>query len=164
MKEQNKISQPFSMAEEQESYANQGKLIALGTVVKAASDKVWVETERNTGCQGCSSESGCGTSALAKLFSPKSNSLLVLSNTLGVKMGDRILLSIEESDLFKHSMMAYGLPLFAMIGLAWVGLGLTKSDLVSIVLGFLGLGFGWWFAKRFYHPQTPKLEKVIQVK
>ena len=162
MKNQNQIIQPFSFDAESADYASHGKLVAMGTVVDAKEGKVWVVTERNTGCSGCSAESGCGTSALAKLFSPNNKAPLMLDNDLGVGVGDRVLLSIVESDLFKHSMMAYGLPLFSMIVLAWIGLAATQEDVFSILGGVVGLGLGWWFAKRYYRPHLPKLEKIIQ--
>lgn len=163
MKNQNQIMEAFSFDNESAFYASQGKLVAVGTVIDEKEGNVWVLTERNTGCSGCSAESGCGTSALAKLFSPNNKAPLKLNNDLGVKVGDRVLLSIVESDLFKHSMMAYGLPLFSMIVLAWIGLMATQNDGVSILGGIVGLGLGWWFAKHYYQPHLPKMEKVIQV-
>ncbi|WP_024850771.1 SoxR reducing system RseC family protein [Hydrogenovibrio kuenenii] len=162
MEDQNRILSPFSLEAEKENYASQGKLVALGTVVEQQEEKIWVVTEQDAGCKGCATESGCGTSALAKLFSPNKNAPLLMLNDLGVKKGDLVLLSIDESDLFKHSMMAYGLPLFLMIGLASVGLAVTQSDQFSILFGFFGLGLGWWSARHFYHPKQPKLERVIQ--
>lgn len=154
-----KLSGGFSLDAEAEVYAAQGKLVAVGNVVRVVGDTAWVQAERNSGCHGCSAESGCGTSALAKLFSPNAGSPIKMSNALGTKPGDKVLLSIVESDLFKHSLMAYGLPLFLMFLLAGIGQGILQSDGIAILMGFTGLALGWWLTRFWYRPVLPKMEK-----
>lgn len=142
-------------------YAQQGKVVAKGRVASLDGNEALIVTERNSGCAGCGSQSGCGTATLSKLFSPRNARPLKVANTLGAKVGDEVLLSIMESHLFKHSLMAYGLPLIGLIVLAWLGLAVTGSDGVSILGGLLGLLGGWWLTARLYRPALPVLEKIF---
>lgn len=142
-------------------FAQQGKVVAKGWVESVEGDQAFIMTERNSGCAGCRSQGGCGTATLSKLFSPRNTRPLKVENSLGAKVGDEVLLSIMESHLFKHSLMAYGLPLIGLIVLAWLGLSLTESDGVSILAGLFGLGGGWWLTGVLYHPALPVLEKIF---
>jgi len=139
------------------------KLQAIGRVIKANEDWVEVLTQTETGCSGCSASSGCGTASLSKLFSPENKAPLRLANTLNVQEGDRVLLSMDESDLIKHSFMAYGLPLLGLFLIAALGSVLfSKNDIGSIAGGFIGLGLGWWLTRTFYHPAQPQLEQIME--
>ena len=75
----------------------QGKVVAL------QNDWVWVETERKTACGQCSVSKGCGTSVLANVFGKKANSIAVMK-TLPVKIGDEVIIGIEENSLVKGSL------------------------------------------------------------
>lgn len=148
--------------------SDSGKLIAKGRVVSANAQWIEVLTQKDGGCSGCSSSSGCGTGTLSKLFSPESSTPLRIANTLNAKEGDEVILSMVESDLIKHSFMAYGLPLLGLFMMAALGQGLffkdTQSDLPSIFGGFIGLGLGWWVTRKIYHPTQPKLEQIMMEK
>ena len=62
---------------------HQGRYLKeVGTVAKVEGDYVYVLTQRSTGCSGCSSESGCGTSALSKLFSRENNTPIKVNRTV----------------------------------------------------------------------------------
>lgn len=144
---------------------NAAELEAIGKVVKADESFIWVKTQRQSGCSGCQSEKGCGTSTLAKLFAPESSSPLKIVNTLNVKEGQQVLLSLNESDLIKHSFMAYGLPLLGLFVGAFI-LQLVLKDAVSsdwpaILGGFLGLFAGWGVTHWIYKPVQPTLKSII---
>lgn len=139
-------------------------LEATGEVVGLSGARIQVQTERQGGCTSCGANKTCGTSALAQLFSPNTP-LLEVENTLDAKLGDKVVLTLDESDLIKHSLMAYGIPLlimFIVAGLAQVFLaGWFGSDLPVVIAGFLGLGAGWWMTKTCYQPVLPTLTKII---
>ncbi len=146
-------------------------LLSQGVVVDQQGDFVWVKTQRQSACGGCQSESGCGTSALAKLFSNTGSAPIKVENTLQAKVDDQVLLKLDESRLVLHAFMAYGLPLLGLFILAillkWAGLTLLsieteQAELLSIVGGIAGLFLGWAFTRRFYKPTMPTLEKIIQ--
>lgn len=132
-----------------------------GKVIAVKGNQLMVEPQVQSGCAGCSAQSGCGTSALAKLFGPRRRQPLQLENTVNAGLNDIVLLSLKKSDLIKHSMMAYGLPLASLMGLSALALVLTGLDWLSAVAGFVGLLIGWYWVKRFYNPMCPKLDKVL---
>lgn len=143
-----------------------------GVVVAVEGDEVLIETKRSTGCSGCASESGCGTSALAKLFTNTAKAPIRVKKSLECQVGDSVELTLDESRLLQHSFMAYGLPL---IGLFILAISFSKialnillwspglADVAAILGGFVGLYWGWWFTRKLYKPVMPVLSKVITV-
>lgn len=121
-----------------------------GKVVAIEDDWIWVQTERKTVCGQCAANKGCGTSVLAKVFGKKSASIAVLK-TQSVKIGDDVVIGIEENSLVKGSMLIYALPLllFIVFGLlgevvsAQVLLSNTDGLTVIFALGGLAVGFFW---------------------
>lgn len=142
-----------------------------GTVVEVDSLFAYVVTTRSTGCGGCSSASGCGTSSLAKLFSGKSGAPIKVLKILPCKVGDEVELWLDESRLLKHSFMAYGLPLIGMFLVAiavqemavgmW-GLAESSAEIFAVLGALLGLFAGWKITKRFYQPELPIIGKILK--
>lgn len=154
---------------ETESTSDVGELLAQGRVEKVEDGMAYVSTQRETGCSGCQTQKSCGTSVLAQLFSPKSTAPIQVINTLEAKEGDEVILSMDESQLIKHSLMGYGLPLLGL----FIGAILFKAviasffqmpleDGVAIVGGVVGLLLGWGITKKYYRPQLPVLKQIVQ--
>lgn len=146
-------------------------LLSQGLVVGQEDGFVLVQTQRQSACGGCQSESGCGTSALAKLFSNTGSAPIKVENTLNAAVNDQVLLKLDESRLVLHAFMAYGLPLIGLflfaVLLKWAGQSLLgmqagQAELLSILGGLFGLLLGWFVTKRFYKPTLPTLEKIIK--
>lgn len=145
----------------EKEYSEQGKIISVGLVLSVEGDYILVQAESASGCAGCGSKGGCGTASLSILFAPSVARALQVENSLNAKVGDNVLLSMVESELLKHSMMAYGFPLILLMFGAWLGLIFFDSDILSAVLGFGFLLSGWLFTKLVYKPILPKLEKIF---
>lgn len=141
------------------------ELVSLGRVVKTEPGFAYVLTQRDSGCSGCQSEKGCGTSTLAKLFAPESKAPLKIQDEIGVKTGDQVVLTLDESHLIKHSFMAYGLPLLGMFVFAGLFQVLLfpgiQNDLPAVLGAIIGLAGGWWFTQRVYKPVQPSLKEVV---
>lgn len=146
-------------------------LLSEGQVVGIEGQFALVQTQRQSACGGCQSSSSCGTSALAKLFSNSSSAPMRVENRLNAKLGDQVLLKLDESRLVLHAFMAYGLPLIGLflsaILLKWAGLTLLnftegQAELLSILGGVAGMFAGWSFTRRFYKPTMPLLEQVLR--
>ncbi|ANB02894.1 SoxR reducing system RseC family protein [Ectothiorhodospira sp. BSL-9] len=103
----------------------------------------WVDTQRKTACGSCAVSSGCGTSVIAKLFSAKRTQVRVI-DPLGVKLGEEVMVGIEESALVRGSLAVYILPLITMLlaALAAQGLWSGAGELPVVFAGLLGLGGG----------------------
>jgi len=148
----------------------QALLTETGLVVAVDDDFAYVKTQRTTGCGGCASESGCGTSALSKLFVRENKAPIKVHKSHECNVGDTVELTLDESRLLKHSFMAYGLPLMGLFLFAMVssfiteGLGYEASmvELVSVVAGFAGLLLGWKYTQLTYKPVLPELGQVLK--
>ena len=137
-----------------------------GIVSSIEGDFAYVDIQRQSGCSGCASSSGCGTSALATLFTKTSQSAIKVRNRLNVQVGDHVILTLDESRLIKHSFMAYGVPLiglflfsvlFSTLSVRVLDFSEAAADIAAIMGGFLGAASGWWLTHSVYQPVLPEI-------
>lgn len=120
---------------------------AQGQIVKIDGDFVWVETEIKSGCNQCSAKSGCGTGILSGILGRRRPQLRV-TNSLGAKVGEAVVVAVDESGVVTGSLLLYLLPLFMMICGAVIGDLLSgEGEGWAIILAALGLVSGFWVAK-----------------
>lgn len=119
-------------------------------IVNVKHDIAWVETQRKTSCGSCQARKSCGTSVLQKVMGNKRN-ILQVNNPNHFKIGDEVILGLQETALVKGSLLLYITPLFAMFGLAMFGyllfqfVGLEYTEGFSILFSLGGLGVGFWY-------------------
>ncbi len=120
-------------------------------VVKIEHGVAYVQAERKSNCSSCS-ESSCGTSVLANFFGQKTP-LYRACNEIGAKVGDRVVVGMEESALFKGTLLLYLLPLLLLFVGAATGNALADSadvkDGYSVAGAFIGLVAGFLGLKLF---------------
>ena len=102
-----------------------------------------IVAERHSACGSCNAKSGCGTSLLANWL-PSRRLLFYLPNDVDAKVGDTVIIGLEEGRLQKGSLLLYALPLSGLLLGAIFGerifLALTwSSELGSVLFGLLGL-------------------------
>lgn len=118
-------------------------------VVKIEHDVAYVQAERKSSCSGCS-ESSCGTSVLANFFGQRTP-LYRASNEVGAKVGDRVVVGMDESALFKGTLLLYLFPLLLLFAGAVAGSALAVSaevkDGYSAAGAFIGLAAGFFGLK-----------------
>lgn len=114
-------------------------------VVKIEHAVAYVQAERKSSCSGCS-ESSCGTSVLANFFGQKAP-LYRASNEVGAKVGDRVVVGMNESALFKGTLLLYLFPLLLLFVGAVAGSALAVTaevkDGYSVAGAFIGLVVGF---------------------
>ena len=112
-------------------------------VIYEEGDQVSVEIMRTKPCGLCGQTQGCGNSIWGKIFSHKRNKLSI-KNNVGAKVGDRVMLTIEESYLLWSSLLLYGLPLlFLFMGMVFMDTMVQKNnDLLVLVGGIFGMLVG----------------------
>jgi sigma-E factor negative regulatory protein RseC len=120
-------------------------------VVKTDQQFAWVETQRQSTCGSCSVNKGCGTSVLQKVLGQKRTRLKV-PNQSNYRVGDTVVLGLQENALLKGSLLMYGLPLVFMFGFALLGAAIfflydwsysepakIGFSLTGLVLGFIAI-------------------------
>ncbi|MDH3355415.1 MAG: SoxR reducing system RseC family protein [Chromatiales bacterium] len=118
---------------------------AQGHVVKVGEKTVWVETQIKSGCNHCSAKSGCGTGILSSVLGKRRPQVQV-ENSLDVKLGESVIVAVEEEGIVAGSLLLYLLPLFMMMVLAAVGDALSGEGW-AIILAMLGLVSGLLIAR-----------------
>lgn len=109
-----------------------------GVVVAVAADGVWIETQRQSGCQFCSSRGGCGVGIMQKALNRRQHRVRVHTD-LPVKVGDHVQLLLPAAALVQASVLMYLLPLLGLIVGAMIGQSLLATDAGAIggaVVGF----------------------------
>lgn len=110
----------------------------IGVITAVDDDHIWVETQIKTTCGGCQLNNDCGTGALAKAFTPKSEQL-VLRCQQAAKVGQLVKLGIPENNLLRASAMVYMFPLMVMIAAASLSQWLLPMFDITSELGVIGL-------------------------
>ncbi len=128
----------------------------IAQVVAVDGDTVLCQTQRRSSCHSCSVKQGCGTSVLSKVVGQRSSQIRI-RNTLNAKVGDEVVLGIEENALVQGSLLMYTLPLLVMIASAllaqlWLESQGVSSELPVMLAALVGLilalfGVRYWMQK-----------------
>jgi len=136
-----------------------------GTITKIIEDKAQVLVRRSEMCDCCGSKSVCHTLGGGKNMEAEA------FNTVGGKVGDRVLLRIESKTIWKISLIFYIIPVVALVLGALLGMNIgnkTNSDpeLFSALFAILATGLSFFIIKllakrlnknRDYFPEIVKI-------
>ncbi|MFI3218294.1 MAG: SoxR reducing system RseC family protein [Methylococcales bacterium] len=89
-------------------------------VVKIDNGQVWVVGTQNNACAGCAQKAGCSSNALDSVLKKKP---ILVDSELALKMGDTVVVVIEEGELLRAAFFMYLLPVCAL----FIGAGITDS-------------------------------------
>ena len=124
-----------------------------GRIAAIEPDCLWVETIRQTTCNSCSAQKGCGHGILGKIGSGKSHYVRVLlgdSSAEEFVVDDDIDIVIPESSLVAGAMVVYLVPIITMLAAAITVSQWQSGDFwvfSGSVVGFIaGLGLVRWHA------------------
>ena len=93
-----------------------------GTIVSKNKDSLMVETIKQTTCDSCSAQKGCGHTALTKMTGTK-NEIRVLPGDFCVdklRLGQSVTIGIPEHIVVKGSLVVYLVPIIGAIAGAWM--------------------------------------------
>ena len=107
----------------------------------------WVASVRKSACGNCAASSGCGTSVMAKLFGERVNRFQV-ADAVGVQVGERVVIGIADGTVTRASLVAYLLPLLALMLVAFLAQSAGVGEGLSALLGILGLCASLWITGR----------------
>ena len=134
-------------------------------VVSVYENKALLKATKQTSCSGCKSEQSCSTGLVANALTSDCVQFEV-ENTLNVKVGDQVVVSVPEQAVNKAALVTYLIPLLFMILAAIASdLGNVSDSLVAI-FSFCGLGLGVLLAKFLsnylnFNQFTPKLIALL---
>lgn len=109
-----------------------------GLVISVSGSEALVQTQRSEACHHCGARGACDAMGGSKSVE------FMVNNAVQARSGDRVELALPESTVLKASIIAYAIPLAAMLVGAILGQFLAgplgwKPDSASIVLGGIGL-------------------------
>ena len=130
------------------------------------SDSIAVlEIERKTACGLCGKTRGCGNSIWGKLFAHQSTAFKA-QNPIKAKVGDSVVVGINERALLKSALLLYIAPLVTMmIGailmneLMHNNAGAILGALIGLMLGFVWVK-GHTTASRYFLEQQPVILRL----
>jgi len=133
-------------------------------VIKASKERVTLEVVRTKPCGLCGQVRGCGNSIWGKIFSHQSGHIET-RNDLNAKLGDIVILGIDETLMLKSSLMLYGVPLLLM----FLGMLLANSfakemvELYTLIGAVTGLFLGIVMIKRFINEKMQMFYNEAQL-
>ena len=115
-----------------------------------------------SGCHtgGCGAGGlGCQTNAFARLLKRAPALKLKLNLAESVNVGDALLLSLSQGALIKLSLMAYGVPLLALLVGMILGQGVAE-DIGALVFGGGALLSSWYLVGKLNMSCTPNVHDI----
>ena len=128
-------------------------------VIDVNEQQVLLETQRQSACQSCSVKSGCGTSTLSKVVGNRSSQFAV-DKTLDVKMGDTVVVAIDENALVQGSLLIYLFPLIFMMMFGILVEHFFANELITIMSVVTGFVFAMILVRKVM--SNSGLKKSIQ--
>lgn len=112
-------------------------------VVRTMPGFAWVVRDIFPLCAACKGQAQCQSIAFTRLFCRK-NAAFQVRDPFSVKIGERVIISIEEKNLLTSALKAYGMPLLLLIIGAITGksIGLEYTAVLGGVFG-LGIAMLW---------------------
>lgn len=141
-----------------------------GVVVAVEQDAAWVETRRKAVCDTCAVNKGCGTAVLSKALGNKRSCVKVLNDRPTLRVGDEVVIGLQEQALVRGSLTVYGMPLLLMMAAALcadyaarVWLGIHATDPLDVLCGLGGFAAGLAWLRRFSRriATDPRYQPVI---
>ena len=137
----------------------------LAKVVDYQHGWVMVEVELKSACNHCANNENCGTSAVAKAFSVKTQRFSIASEQPYAK-NDMLKLGLPESVIIQAAALVYLLPLLGLFLFAGIGhllaFGLElDTNLSAMILALFGAALSWRIGKYFAHKIEANAQPVI---
>ena len=123
-------------------------IVSLDNVLSDAvsNQTATLEIERKTACGICGQTRGCGNSIWGKLFAHQSTAFKA-QNRINAKVGDSVIVGINEKALLKSAMLLYILPLATMLIGAILAKQFNVTELSAMLGAVAGLVLGLLWVK-----------------
>jgi sigma-E factor negative regulatory protein RseC len=127
-----------------------------------------LEIERKTACGLCGQTRGCGNSIWGKLFAHQSTAFKA-QNRINAKVGDSVIVGINEKALLKSAMLLYILPLATMLIGAILATQIRDTNGYAMLGAAAGLvlGFVWvkghTMSNSYFKLQQPEILRLATI-
>ena len=140
-------------------------ILSLESEPSAVDSTATLEIERKIACGLCGKTRGCGNSIWGKLFAHQSTAFKA-QNRINAKVGDSVIVGINESALLKSALLLYILPLATMLIGAILATQIHDTNgyamlgaLVGLVLGLLWVK-GHTMSSNYFKLQQPVILRL----
>lgn len=134
-----------------------------GRVVAIDADCLWVETIRQSTCNSCSAQKGCGYGVMNKTLNVKRHHLRVLLGdcpATDFSIDDQVEISIPEQVLVTGALLVYLLPLITLLLGSLLVSQWWAGDLVAFLGALAGFILGLGIVK--VHSQIYRNNRALQ--
>ena len=122
----------------------------IARVVRIENDVAWFEPEQTTSCGHCASSAACGASSAATGTGTGIGSIarriefrrFALDNANDLRIGDRVVVGVDDRALLRASATAYAVPLVTTLAAGGLAQALFGDDLLTLFSMALGLFAG----------------------
>ena len=121
-------------------------ILSLESEPSAVDSTATLEIERKIACGLCGQTRGCGNSIWGKLFAHQSTAFKA-QNRINAKVGDSVIVGINESALLKSALLLYILPLATMLIGAILATQIHDTNGYAMLGALLGLVLGLLWVK-----------------
>jgi len=128
---------------------------ASGCVSKVSGGIATVVVAAPLACPRCASGKGCGAGLLGGSQAPRQLEISVPPG-MHLQAGDAVTLTVAPRQLLRGAVLAYGLPLLAMLLSVAMAAALNGSpgDILPAGVGIAGLVSGIWLSRRYLRRDT----------
>ncbi|MCQ4313214.1 SoxR reducing system RseC family protein [Pseudomonas stutzeri] len=119
-----------------------------GRVIAVEPGAVWVETQRNSTCSGCSARNGCGQRLMDRLGVRERRELICAVSNLQLRVGDLVVVGIREDALLRGAILVYLFPLVVLFASALIATKLSVAEPYVILAGLGGFLFSWLIVRK----------------
>lgn len=107
-------------------------------IIAVENGNAWLEPESPPACGGCAAKAGCGTT----YFKSGKSRRFALPDDFGARPGELVVVGMRQSSLTRATMIAYLLPVAALMGTAIAASLLGASDGGTAAAAAMGLAAG----------------------
>lgn len=120
-------------------------------VIRVEGDDASVQPVGTSGCGHCSTEGGCGSGTLTKMFCSNKPRHFTVSNKAQAKVGDEVQISIPDGVLLRGAAKMYMVPLVLLLIGGFLGAslagGVDGRDAYAVAGAVCGLLLGFVLAR-----------------
>ena len=121
-------------------------ILSLESESFATDSTATLEIERKIACGLCGQTRGCGNSIWGKVFAHQSTAFKA-QNRINAKVGDSVIVGINEKALLKSALLLYILPLATMLIGAILATQIQDKNVYAMLGALAGLLLGFLWVK-----------------